>query len=101
MPKKGVGLTFMLSPEPSLRQVTSGKEEGAARTDLGLPSSGGGKPESEAGQGEPKTSFLVEPKTRPLTQSATKQAPTSKTLASTKRLTKIPIRGSNSKRPKR
>ena len=45
--------------------------------------------------------FLVGAKTRPMTRFANKQGPSTQTLASTKRPTKTPSMGSNSKRPKR
>ena len=59
------------------------------------------EPEREAGQEDPVTLYLVGAKTRPMTRSTTKQGPSKEAPDSSKRPTKTPRKGSNSKRPRK
>ena len=59
------------------------------------------EPEGEAGQADPVTPHPIGAKTKPMTRSATKQGPSKEALASSKRLTKTPGKGSSSKRPQK
>ena len=56
---------------------------------------------SGPGQEDPITPFPMGAKTRPMTKSASKEGPFTQTLASRKRPTMIPSKGSSSKRSKR
>ena len=102
-PKKGVGLSLEPALETSPIQ-TGTRGEGTSmeliQVDVESPSEAGKEHGSGAGQENPETSFLGGTKMRPLTWLATKQSPDTKTLASTKRVTKALSIGSSSKRPK-
>ena len=59
------------------------------------------EPEREAGQADPVTPHPVGAKTKPSHRSATKQGPLKEAPTSSKRPTKTPGKGSNSKRPRK
>ena len=69
--------------------------------DLGSPTEAKTEPMSGADHADLVIPFPIGAKTRPMTKSASKEGPSTQILASTKRPTKTPRRGSNSKRPKR
>ena len=59
------------------------------------------EPEEEAGQADPVTPHPAGAKTRPMTRSATKHGPSKEAPVSSKRPTKTPGKGSNSKKPRK
>ena len=101
-PKKDVGFSL----EPTLEtSPTQTREEGTSvepiQVDLGSSTKAREGPRNGASQENPITPFLVGTKTRPTTRFASKQGPSTQTLASTKRPTKTPTKGSSSELPKR
>ena len=95
MPKRGVGLS--LNPTFVLLAQERIEETPIAQANVGSPSVATEDPEIGAGQEDPEIPILVGTKTRPSIQFATKQGPTSQILASMKRPTKTPTKGSSSK----
>ena len=100
-PRKEVVFSLGLSQQTSLVQI------GVKGTSLepipveDQPEVVGADPESEAGQEDPVTLFLVGAKTRSMTRFASKQGPSMEIPASSKRPTKTPGKGSSSKRPQK
>ena len=99
--KKGMGLSLNPILRLLLQQPTGaeyGRDVQLMQVDLESPSGIVENPEVRAGQKDPEITFPVGRKTKLLTWFATKHGPT-KIPASTKRPTKIPGKGSNSKDP--
>ena len=100
-PRRGVGFSLGIAHETSSVKI---RWEGTSSEPIQVedqPARLGAELESGPGQEDPATPFPIGAKTRPITRSASKQGPSTKTPTSMKRPTKTLGKGSSSKRPKK
>ena len=100
-PKKGAGFFLGIAHETLLVQI---RWEGTSSEPTQVedqPAEVGAESERGPGHEDPVTPFLIGAKTKPMTRFASKQGPSTKTPAFTKRPTKTLGKWSSSKRPKR